>query len=236
MEKMNIPSEEWKKIVMEGAASMGIPMNDGQADQLTAHCEMLLSWNRKINLTAIIDPYEVAVKHVLDSIAPARWIEEETSVLDMGSGGGFPGIPLKILKPSLAMTLVDSSVKKVSFLKHVIRTLKLENCEAVYGRLEALGLLEVYREKYQTVVSRSFAPLDRLIPRGLPFLAPHGRIIALKGKNVDKELEEVKLLMNDGSEKSGFHPDQVSIKTEYYQLPHSDMERALVVVEKNRSV
>jgi 16S rRNA (guanine527-N7)-methyltransferase len=234
MEKMNIRSDEWKKIIMEGGESLGVPVSPFMADQLAGHCDLLLQWNRKINLTAITDPLEVAVKHVLDSIAPARLIPDHSTLLDMGTGGGFPGIPLKIVKPSILATLADASGKKINFVKHVIRTLKLEKCKAIAARLEDLPKQDGYAGKFQVVVSRSLAPLSKILSWALPLLAPRGCIIALKGRNVDKEQADVDLLMKADPEKYGFHMERYSIKREYYHLPHSALERTLVILNQRK--
>lgn len=230
MEKMKILSDEWKKIILEGGESLGVPVSDFMAEQLAGHCDLLLQWNRKFNLTAITDPLEVAVKHVLDSIAPARLIPDHSSLLDMGTGGGFPGIPLKIVKPSIFATLADSSAKKINFVKHVLRTLKIENCEALATRLEDLPQEDGSAGKFHVVVSRSLAPLGKILSWGLPLLAPDGRIIALKGRNVDNELDALDLLMKSEPEKYGGNMGQFSIKRQCYRLPHSGLERTLLIV------
>ena len=226
MTKLTIGSREWRDLIITGAEAMGISVNADQVRQLSFHCDLLIQWNQKINLTAITDPYEVAVKHVLDAIAPIKWIQNEARVLDMGSGGGFPGIPLKIINPSLYVTLMDSVTKKVSFLKHVIRTLKIKGCTAISGRVEALGIQKEYAGKFDVVVSRSFASLDKIIQWGKPFAASPGRIIALKGKNIHEEIASPEL-------KNCLNSTRISIediKIKNYTLPHANMNRALVIV------
>ena len=123
---MEIGSEKWKNIIKDGAKTMEIHIDQEQVDQCALHAVELMKWNQKTNLTTITDPLEVAVKHFLDSMAPAPLISQSSKMLDIGSGGGFPGIPLKILIPSLSVTLIDASRKKVSFLSYLIRTLKLK--------------------------------------------------------------------------------------------------------------
>jgi 16S rRNA (guanine527-N7)-methyltransferase len=231
MKKMPIGSREWLDLIDAGAKAMGIEISEHQIRQITLHCELLLVWNRKINLTTITEPFEIAVKHVLDSLAPVNRIPENATVLDMGTGGGFPGIPIKIAKPSIFATLLDSSGKKINFVKHVVRTLAMENCRAVTGRVEVLGHDKEHSGKYQVVVCRSFAPLDRILPRALPFLAADGNIIALKGKNAGDELADLKFPSRLTMEGNGV-VDELSIATHYYSLPWSDMTRALVVIKK----
>ena len=131
---MQIGDSEWNRLIVNGAETLGVQVSAFQVAQFSDHIRELLLWNRKTNLTAITLPSEVAIKHVVDSLAIARWIHPEASVLDVGSGGGFPGIPLKILMPSLSVTLIDSSRKKNSFQRHVIRTLGLANINALQTR------------------------------------------------------------------------------------------------------
>ena len=220
---MILASEEWKQLVRDGAEEMGIPLRMDQVDQLAQHCEMLVFWNRKTNLTAITDPAEIAVKHVLDSLAAVNIIPAGSTVLDMGSGGGFPGIPIKIASPSLSMTLMEASAKKVTFLKHVIRTLGLIDCTAVSGRVEQLAAAHEFSGRFQSVVCRSFAPLHQLLVWGLPFLSEDGRIIALKGDHVEAEIEEFQ-------SKNKSTPFPGTLEVVYYDLPTIDIRRSMVLV------
>ena len=135
---MNIGAQAWKNTIVEGARELGIAVSAAQADQFAAHALILKAWNRKINLTAIHAPMDMAVKHFLDSIIPSRHIRPGSRLLDVGSGAGFPGIPLKVMLPSLDVTLVDATRKKVSFLSHVIQALHLSRISAIHSRLEDL--------------------------------------------------------------------------------------------------
>jgi 16S rRNA (guanine527-N7)-methyltransferase len=136
---VKIDSEQWRQTVIQGALASGVDVSDDQARIMGRHAVELLQWNRTTNLTAITDPLDVAVKHYVDAVAVAPWIDRGARILDAGSGGGFPGIPLCILRPDLSVTLVDSVRKKVSFLKYAIRMLGLTGIDAVHGRLEDLG-------------------------------------------------------------------------------------------------
>ena len=133
---MKIGSKEWQNIIYEGAENLGVRIDWLEIEKFSIHAIELSKWNQKINLTAITDPMEVAVKHFLDAIAPIPDIPPNGSLLDIGSGGGFPGIPLKICLPSVSVTMIDASRKKVNFLKHMIRTLELENIYAFHIRAE----------------------------------------------------------------------------------------------------
>lgn len=182
---MEIDSEPWRKTVIRGAQALEVTVSAEQARAMGRHALELLQWNRITNLTAITDPLEVAVKHYVDALAPASWIGHGARVLDAGSGGGFPGIPLAIARPDLTITLVDSVRKKVSFLKYAIRTLGLNSIDAIHGRLEELGGRPPYHEKFDLVVSRAFSSLEDFTTLALPFLTPAGTILAMRGPEAD---------------------------------------------------
>ncbi|MFH1975554.1 MAG: 16S rRNA (guanine(527)-N(7))-methyltransferase RsmG [Pseudomonadota bacterium] len=224
---MQIGSTEWKDIIICGAKYFDVQIGSEEAGKFSIHAGELIKWNSKTNLTSITDPFEVAVKHFLDSLAPARIIPPGSSMLDMGSGGGFPGIPLKIILPSLSVSLVDSSRKKVSFLKHIIRTLGLEGINAFQARVENLS---ENKERFDVVICRAFSSLDKFIESALPVLAENGIMIALKGKISYKETESARLLGNDNRGEGLLYDTEV-IK---YSLPYIDSERTLMVIKKLR--
>ena len=203
-------------------------MNSESIERFACHARELLSWNRRINLTSITDPAEVAIKHYLDSILPVKWIPPVGRLLDVGSGGGFPGIPLKILLPKLSVTLIDSVRKKVSFQKHVIRTLALRNIEARHIRLEHFKP----DVPFDVIVSRAFSPLEKFVPSAAPLLAEGGSIIALKGRYAEALAESERMISTRNSaffqETAGGLPD---ITFEQILLPPTHAERTLVVIK-----
>lgn len=182
---------------------------------MTLHAKELSAWNKKINLTAIKDPLKVAEKHFIDSIAPVSFFENEKCLMDIGSGGGFPGIPIKIMKPSLKVILIDSSRKKVNFLKHVIRTLHLENIDAIHSRVEDLHGNKVYKNKFDAVISRAFTDLSNFVELAFPFLSDKGSVYAMKGKNAEKEIT---------SEIS----KNFDFKIDHYLLPFEKSDRYMI--------
>jgi len=228
---MEIGSEKWKNLIIEGAAAL---FNQFPAtcdlrpapqtlhlNQFALHAIELLKWNQKINLTAITDPAEIAVKHFIDSIAPVPLIPHDaSSMLDIGSGGGFPGIPIKIMLPSLSVTLIDSSRKKVSFQKHIIRTLRLENTEAVHTRAEELAENPLFSNAFDLVICRAFSALDKFVLTALPFLAKDGIIIALKGKVSESELKAVYSIPQIDKE-------ICSVTVQKQTLPYIEAERSV---------
>ena len=214
---MNIGSEQWKKLVEEGAGNLNIHIDRKIINQFSIHAAELIKWNQKINLTTITDPVEVAVKHFLDSIAPARVIPLCGRMLDIGSGGGFPGIPLKILIPSLSVTLIDASRKKVSFLKHIIRNIKLIEIDARQIRAEELAKEKPAKNCFDVIICRAFSRLDKIILKALPLLAKDGIIIAMKGKISESEIESA-------------GKNNLSLAVEKYKLPFLELERTLVII------
>ena len=226
---MEIGSAEWENIIINGSRIFDVNVGLKAARQLSIHAAELVKWNLKINLTAITDPFEVAVKHFLDSIAPAGIIPAGASMLDMGSGGGFPGIPLKVVIPTLSVTLVDSSRKKITFLKHIIRTVGLADTEALQGRVEELiGS----KKMFDVIICRAFSSLERFVESALPILAPNGMIIALKGKLNPDEIESVRVSDNgkQGTGRTSGFPVDIRIKK--YMLPFIDSERTVMVIKK----
>ena len=226
---MQISSKEWSDLIIEGAATFDIDLNHRQTRQFAVHATELVRWNRKINLTAITDPFEVAIKHFLDSLPAARLLPKDATLLDIGSGGGFPGLALKILMPSLSTTLIDASRKKVSFLKHVIRTLKLDNIEALHIRAEDLAGDPFYRNRFNVVISRAVSSLELFCCRALPFLIDEGSMMALKG---DVGIDEINELQ--GRDFGGGNPEtvgrQLSVTVDKFHLPFLNSNRSIVII------
>lgn len=252
---MEIGSEKWNIIIRQGAKTVGIDVSDEQLKLFAAHARELINWNRKINLTAITDPFEIAVKHIVDSLAPAVMIFPHDSMLDIGSGGGFPGIPLKILMPTLSVTLIDASRKKVSFLNHVLRTLKLDNMDVHQIRGEDIILehpeiprfqktqLEFRRpsfnpiksvlaKPFDIVISRALASLNDFITMALPALKKDGLIVAMKGKVSEPEIESVRLALSRDSIASTTGSDNFSVTRKTYKLPFIASERSLISIRR----
>ncbi len=202
---------------------LGIKISEKQADQMTACLKELVLWNSKINLTAIRDPIMMAEKHFIDSIAVVPFLRKNIFLMDMGSGGGFPGIPLKIMHPDLNLVLLDSSRKKVNFLKHVIRTLGLEAIEAIHARAEELADSQEYRAGFDAVVSRAFAGLDRFIALARPFLSGKGCLYAMKAKAGQSEITpEIRM--------------EFQVSTDYYRLPFEKSERCLICLSLKKNL
>ncbi len=180
--------------------------------------ELLVFWNERFNLTAITEKDEVEVKHFIDSLSSVDLISENASLLDIGSGAGFPSLPLKIVRPDITLTMVDSVNKKVGFLNEVVKRLNLEGAEAIHSRAEDLDK----DKKYDFVVSRAVASLSTLLEYCLPFVKEGGYLIAYKSEKTDEEILESKNALTI----LGGTIDKVVDKS------HNGLNRKLIVVKK----
>ena len=151
---------------------------------------LLLEWNEKINLTAITEPKEIILKHFVDSISINKYINNANTIFDIGTGAGFPGIPLKIINSYKEFILVDSLNKRINFLEEVKKSLELDNINLIHSRVEDLANNKVYRETGDAVVSRAVANLRVLVEYMLPFIKVGGECICMKGPNIEEELKE----------------------------------------------
>ena len=212
------------------SSDIGYHLLDQQMNQFNDFYEMLVEKNKVMNLTAITEYDEVVLKHFIDSIVIYKRISEDNveSIMDVGTGAGFPGIPLKILFPEIRLTLLDSLNKRILFLNEVIHNLGLENIECIHGRAEDIGHLPEYREQYDLTVSRAVANLSSLSEYCIPFVRVGGKFISYKSGNIDDELNDAKTairLLGSGIE-----------DVEKYTLPDSDMQRSIVVIRKEKKL
>lgn len=174
----------------ERAAACGISLEEKQLGIFERYKELLVEWNDRIDITAITDEIGIEEKHFLDSLSVFRNLPacRGLHVIDIGTGGGFPGIPMKIYDPSLHMTLFDSLQKRILFLQEVIKTCSLTNTEAIHGRAEEFFHLESYRDRFDVAVSRAVAPFATLLEYCLPAVRVGGVFLAMKGPSIDEEL------------------------------------------------
>lgn len=220
---MQLGSPEWQAFLIHNAQNMGIRITLDQAERMAMHAMELMRWNQKMNLTAIKDPCEMALKHFIDSIVVANQLPEKASVLDVGTGGGFPGIPLKVMRPDASIALLDSSRKKISFLNYLIRKLGLNDIETYQTRLEQFSQKTTFRNYFDVVICRAFASLAQFIEMSLPLAAPNGVLYALKGRAVQAEINALEKF-------SFFHNNNLTIYTETHTLPYFNVKRCVIKV------
>lgn len=183
----------------------------------------LLAWNKKFNLTAITDPEEIRIKHFEDSLSILQTIQlTDQTIIDVGAGAGFPGIPLKILCPKIRLTLLEATKKKVEFLKHIVSTLNLQDVKIIWGRAEEIA--KDKRESFDIAVSRAVAKLNVLCEYSLPFVKLGGIFAAYKEEKIKEEIEGAKSAI----ETLGGKLKQIK----KVKLPDSDIVRSLVIIEK----
>ena len=208
------------------AKEYGLELTTAQMTQFNTYYDLLIEWNQKINLTAITEPKEVAIKHMIDSLScfKPNLFEENCSLIDVGTGAGFPGLPLKIFFPSLKLTLLDSLNKRVKFLQLVVDTLGLKDVNVIHARSEEAAKNKKYREQFDFATARAVARLPILCEYCLPFVKLNGMFIALKGRQYEEEIAEAgKAIKVLGGR---------LVKTMPVKLPELDDKRAVIYVQK----
>lgn len=205
------------------AKQIEIELTKEQIEKYYNYMNLLLEWNEKINLTAIIDPKEIILKHFVDSLTIAKYIKDDEKLIDVGTGAGFPGIPLSIVKENTDIVLLDSLNKRINFLEEVKENLKLENITTIHGRAEEFGKNKKERETYDIATSRAVAPLNILLEYLLPLVKVGGKAICMKGSNIE-EIENARNALEILGGKIE--------KIEEITLPNSDIKRNIIIVKK----
>ena len=212
--------------LIKGVEELKLELKEDNLNAFIIYKELLKEWNEKINITSITDDIEIDLKHFLDSLTPfsTNLFNGKKKIIDIGTGGGFPGIPLKIVNRDLDVVLLDSLNKRIIFLNEVIDKIGLKNIIAMHGRAEELSIKPLYREQFDVCISRAVASLDTLSEYCIPFVKVGGHFISMKGPEVNEELSEsknaIKLL---GGE---------IVETKLITLPQSEITHSLIIIEK----
>lgn len=217
-------SNEFKKYLKE----IDLTLNDEKIEKFYKYMNLIVEWNEKINLTAITEQKEIIIKHFIDSLSIAKAIPSGSRVIDVGTGAGFPGIPLKIYDESINITLLDSLNKRINFLNEVASELNLnKGIEIIHARAEEMAQNPKYRAGYDYAVSRAVAPLNILLEYLVPYTKLNGHVIAMKGSNADEEVELSKnALMELGS---------TVVEKNKFVLPEDAGERYIIVIKKQEN-
>lgn len=212
----------------KGLRELEIFLSDKQLNQFISYYELLIEWNEFMNLTAITEFDEVVTKHFMDSLSLVKAcdLSKEMSMIDVGTGAGFPGIPLKIAFPNLKLTFLDSLHKRIHFLDVIVQKLDLSDADTIHGRAEDFAKRDAYRENYDMCVSRAVANLTTLSEYCIPFVKPGGLFISYKSEKITEEMKEAEKAIEL---MGGKYSKQVELT-----LPFSDIYRNLFVIEKVR--
>lgn len=218
---------EFKEKMQEKSKILGFDFSVEQISKFYKYMNMLIEWNEKINLTAIIEPNEIILKHFIDSLTIYKDIPNNSSVVDVGTGAGFPGIPLAIMNESLKITLVDSLNKRLIFLQEVINELNLKNVELVHARAEEFGQNKKYRECFDVSTSRAVANLSTLSEYLIPLVKVNGKVISMKASEAQEEINDAKKAI----EVLGGAIEKI----EEFNLPQSDIGRTVIIIRKEKT-
>ena len=195
-----------------------------QLEQFFAYMNLLIEWNEKMNLTAIVEPNEIILKHFIDSITILKEIDNNSKIIDVGTGAGFPGVPLSIMNPTLKITLADSLNKRLIFLQEVVNQLGLKNIKIIHARAEELGKNKKYRENFDAATSRAVANLSTLSEYLIPLVKVGGKIISMKAGGAQEEIEAAKKAIKI----LGGEIEEI----EEFKLPQTEIERTIILIKK----
>lgn len=204
-----------------------IEINAEHINKFKKYMDLLIEWNKKINLTAIVEQNEIIIKHFVDSLTISKYIDRGSKVVDIGTGAGFPGIPLSIINNNTDFKLVDSLNKRIIFLDEIVKELGLSNVENIHSRAEDFGHNKLYREQFDYAVSRAVANLSTLVEYLIPTVKVGGKIICMKGFEIEEELNNAKTAIKKlGGE---------VVEVVDFNLPETDFKRNVVIIEKKHN-
>ena len=210
------------KTLSDGAEAIGVSLGPAELDLFAAYHREILLWNRRINLVSERSSREMVIRHFLDSLTPAPFLERpEGALIDLGSGGGFPGIPLRIALPGLQLSLVETSRKKSSFLSHIVQTIHLGGVQVIRERVETLTAGKIFSGRFDAVISRAAFKLPELIRMASFFLKPGGQLIAMKGSDPRTEMQE--------TERISAAAGMIFTTSRDVRLPGEDLSRKIII-------
>ena len=218
--------EEFFEKMQEKSKDLSVHFSVEQLEQFFVYMKLLIEWNEKMNLTAIIEPEEIILKHFIDSITILKELKDNEKIVDVGTGAGFPGVPLSIMNPTLKVTLVDSLNKRLIFLQEVVNQLGLNNVEIIHARAEEFGQNKKYRENFDVATSRAVANLSTLSEYLIPLVKINGRVISMKASETEEEINQAKKAIQIlGGEIE---------KVDKFNLPQSDIGRTIILIKKQK--
>lgn len=216
--------EEFFNKMKENEKYLKISFSVEQLEQFFVYMNLLIEWNEKMNLTAIVEPNEIILKHFIDSITILKEIDNNSKIIDVGTGAGFPGVPLSIMNPTLKITLADSLNKRLIFLQEVVNQLGVRNIEIIHARAEELGQSKKYREDFDVATSRAVANLSTLSEYLIPLVKKGGKIISMKAGGAQEEIETAKKAIKI----LGGRIERI----EEFKLPQTEIDRTIILIKK----
>ena len=213
--------------MQENSKVLGFNFSVEQLEKFYKYMNLLIEWNEKMNLTAITEPNDIILKHFIDSITINKYIENSVKVVDVGTGAGFPGIPLSIIRTDLQITLVDSLNKRLMFLQEIKKELELKNIDIVHARAEEFGQNKNYRETFDIATSRAVANLSTLSEYLVPLVKIKGKCVCMKASDAEEEIKQAENAVNILGGKI--------VKVEKFNLPNSDIGRTIIIINKEKS-
>ena len=216
--------DDFNKNIKVLAQEIDVDLDEEQIKSFYEYMNLLLEWNEKINLTAITEQNDVILKHFIDSMTVLKNLKDNQNIIDVGTGAGFPGIPIAIVKKNSKITLMDSLNKRIKFLDEVINKLELKNVNTIHSRAEDMGQNILYRERFDIAISRAVANLPVLSEYLLPFVKVGGMCICMKGPDIEEEIKNSDFAINELGGKI--------VSVDNFELPNSDIKRNIVIIEK----
>lgn len=215
---------EFNRIMKSYTKELNIELSEIQLNQFYRYMNILIEWNKVMNLTGITDPEEIIIKHFIDSLTVLGKVDKKDSIIDVGTGAGFPGIPIKIAFPETKVVLLDSLNKRIKFLNEVIEQLQLKDIYTIHGRAEDYGKDKKHREKYDIAIARAVAPLNILLEYLMPFVKVNGKVLCMKASNSEEEIKNSKNAIKVlGGE---------LVDTEEFCIPNTEIKRKIIQINK----